>query len=272
MSQYPFFEVEYDRDRKIATLFLNRPEARNAMNGDFWFGLPGIIDELEADPQVRCVVVAARGKSFSTGLDIVDFFEKHRDVIGADSADAREELLAMILRMQAGMNRMAAGRNVYIAAVHRHCIGGGLDLIAACDIRLASQDASFSLREARVAIVADMGSLNRLPGIIGMGNTRLMAYTGRDFKASEAQTMGLVSAVYPDADTLLLEARKLAAEIAANPSIAVRGTKQVLNYIQDHSLEDGLREVALWNTAFIDSKDLREMVAAFREKRRPEFS
>lgn len=270
-TDYPFFEVEKDPSTRVAHLYLNRPEARNAMNWPYWRDLPLVVDELEADPEVRVVIVAARGKSFSTGLDLVDFFTEKKSVFQSETADGREELYRMILQMQEGMNRMSAGQNIYIAAVHRHCIGGGLDLIAACDLRLASRDAAISLREAKVAIVADMGSLNRLPNIIGLGYTRLMAYTGRDFSADECQRMGLIEEVFETQAELMAGARKLAEEIAVNPSIAVRGTKQVLNYVADHSLDDSLKYVAAWNAAFLDSKDLREMFAAFTERRRPEF-
>ncbi|MCR9141385.1 MAG: crotonase/enoyl-CoA hydratase family protein [bacterium] len=270
-SDYPFFEVEKDATTRVAHLYLNRPSARNAMNWPYWRDLPLIVDELEADPEVRVVIVAARGKSFSTGLDLVDFFQEKKSTFQAETADGREALQKMILEMQAGTNRMAEGQNIYIAAVHRHCIGGGLDLIAACDLRLASKDASISLREAKVAIVADMGSLNRLPGIIGMGYTRLMAYTARDFSAAECEKMGLLEQVFDSQAELMDGARALAEEISANSSIAVRGTKQVLNYVADHSLDDSLKYVATWNAAFLDSKDLREMFAAFTERRRPKF-
>ncbi len=270
-TDYPFFEVEKNPDTRVAHLYLNRPAARNAMNWPYWRDLPLIVAELEADPEVRVVIVAARGKSFSTGLDLVDFFEQKQSTFQSETADGREELYKMILEMQSGMNRMAEGQNIYIAAVHKHCIGGGLDLIAACDIRLASRDASISLREAKVAIVADMGSLNRLPGIIGMGYTRLMAYTGRDFSGEECKAMGLVEEVFENQAELMEGARKLAEEISANSSIAVRGSKQVLNYVADHSTDDSLKYVAAWNAAFLDSKDLREMFAAFTEKRRPKF-
>ncbi len=268
---YEFFEVEKDPAAKTAILYLNRPAARNAMNWPFWRDLPLVVSELEEDPEVRVVIVAARGKSFSTGLDLVDFFEQFKHIVQSQTADGREQLYRLILQMQSGFNRMAEGQNVYIAAVHRHCIGGALDLMAACDLRLAAQDASISLREAKVAIVADMGSLNRLPRIIGMGYTRLMAYTGRDFSADECKAMGLVETVYESREALMEGAQKLAQEIAANPSIAVRGTKQVLNYVGDHGLDDGLKYVAAWNAAFLDSDDLREMFQAFGEKRRPEF-
>lgn len=271
MKEYKFFQIEKNKEDKTAVLFLNRPEARNAMNWDFWEELPLVINDLEKDADVRCVIVAARGKSFSTGLDVVEFFTRFKDVLGARDADERDVLKKLLFEMQKGMQAMADGENIYIAAVHKHCIGGALDLISACDIRLASQDASVSLRETRVAIVADMGSLNRLPAIIGMGNTRLMAYTGRDFKAEECEKMGLFSGVYENQTEVLTQAQMLAKQIASNPSLAVRGSKRILNYVADHSLKDGLDYVGIWNSAFLDSQDFREIGQAFIEKRKPNF-
>ncbi len=268
---YPFFEVSKNPETKTAVLYLNRPDKRNAMNDDFWWGLPGVVADLEKDPDVRAVVVAGRGKSFSTGLDIEAFFKERRDIMRADSADAREGLLNMVREMQSGLNAIADADTVFIAAVHRHCIGGGLDLAAACDLRLCTRDASFSLREAKVAIVADMGSLQRLPPIIGQGHTRMLALTGRDFSADEVEKMGLVSAVYETQEAMMMAAHALAVEIAANPALAVRGTKRILNYALNHSQKDALEHVILYNTSYLDSLDLRELGEAFIQKRRPVF-
>ncbi len=263
MNRWPFFTIEKYPQEKIATLFLNRPQARNAMNWDFWRDLPLVVTELEEDPEVRAVIVAAQGKSFSTGLDLAEFLTGDHSLVKAGGAEEREELYHKIFRMREGFDKIANGQNIYIAVVHKHCIGGGLDLIAACDLRLASHDAKVSLREAKVAIVADMGSLNRLPAIIGMGNTKLMAFTGADFSAEKCERMGLFNALYPDRETALANARQLAAEIAANPSIAVRGTKQVLNYVQNHSQEESLQYVALWNAAFLQSSELKKLEEKF---------
>lgn len=268
---YPFFEVVKDSTTKTAFLYLNRPQKRNAMNDDFWFDLPKIVAEIEADPEIRACVVAARGKSFSTGLDIEAFFSERKEIMQGQTADAREELLKMIRDMQAGLNAIADADTIFIAAVHRHCIGGGLDLAAACDLRYCTKDASFSLREAKVAIVADMGSLQRLPSIIGQGNTRLMALTGRDFTAEAAEKMGLVNGVYDTVEEMHDDCHALAVEIAANPNIAVRGTKRILNYALNHFQKDALEHVVLYNTAFLDSLDLRELGEAFIGKRRPVF-
>ena len=158
-----------------------------------------------------------------------------------------------------------------IAAVSGWCIGGGLDLIAACDIRLCSKEARFSLREVKVAIVADLGSLQRLPRVIGEGHTRELALTGKDIPAERALRINLVNEVYETPAALLDAARAMAREIADNPPLVVQGIKRVMNYCSDKSVKDGLEYVAVWNSAFLQSHDLGEAMAAFRERRPPRF-
>jgi enoyl-CoA hydratase len=179
---------------------------------------------------------------------------------------------AEILRLQASVNTVAACPLPVIAAVHGYCIGGGVDLIAACDIRLASADALFSVREAKVAIVADLGSLQRLPSIIGQGHVAELAYTGKDITAARAEAIGLVNEVHTDADQVLAAARSMAAEIAANSPLAVQGTKAVLVASADRTVAEGLEYVATWNAGFLASDDLVEAMSAFMEKRKADFS
>ncbi len=267
MGVYPFFQIEKIPQTRTALLYFNRPEKLNAMNWSFWEDLPRVIDELEADPEVRAVIIAGRGKSFSVGIDVFEFFMNHQNALTGATADAREELYRLILRMQEGFDRMTAGNNIYIAAIHRHCIGAGLDISAACDLRLAASDAIFSLRETKIAIVADMGSLNRLPRIIGQGNTRMMAFTGRDFKADEALRMGLVNEVYDNQETLIAGALALAAEINENAAPTVRGTKRILAYMEDHSVDDGLKYVAAWNSAFLNTREIQEALQRAMERK-----
>jgi len=162
-------------------------------------------------------------------------------------------------------------RKPVIAAVHGQCVGGGLDIICACDIRLCTEDASFSLREVAVGFVADMGVLQRLPHIIGQGFTREMAYTARFYSAKEAERMGLVNSVYPDREALLAGAKELAAQIAANAPLAVMATKEVLNYSRTATIEEGMDRAIQKNAVFLASKDIREAAVAFAEKRKPEF-
>jgi enoyl-CoA hydratase len=267
MGDYPFFQLEKIPETKTAILYFNRPEKLNAMNWSFWQDLPKVIDELEADPGIRVVVIAGRGKSFSVGIDVFEFFMNNQNSLTGATADAREELYALILRMQEGFNRMTDGNNIYIAAIQRHCIGAGLDISAACDLRLAARDALFSLRETKIAIVADMGSLNRLPRIIGQGNARMMAFTGRDFSAAEALRMGLINEVYDNQEALMAGALALAAEIAENAGPAVRGSKKILAYMEDHGVDDGLRYVAAWNSAFLNTREIQEAIQRSMEKK-----
>ena len=258
MNAYPFFEVEKHVAQQTAVLYLNRPEKLNAMSWPFWRDLPSVVDDLEKDPEVRVVVIAGRGKSFSVGIDAFEFFINNQDTLAGAKPEFREKLHDLIIQMQKGFNRMSDGNNIYVAAVHRHCIGGALDLVSACDLRLASKDAVFSLRETKIAIVADMGSLNRLPNIIGQGNTRMLALTGRDFPADSALRMGLINELYENQEDLMKGALALAAEIAGNADNAVRGTKKILNYMENHSVDDGLKYVAAWNSAFFNTGEVQK--------------
>lgn len=267
---YPFFEVSIEEP--IAVVYLNKPEKRNAMEFSFWRDLTPLVQELNADNRVRAIVIAGRGKSFSTGLDLDEFFTDFKDVLQGNFADDREKLYQLILTMQEGMNQLQNSPKPSIAAIHKHCIGGGLDLIAACDIRYATKDANISLREAKVAIVADMGSLNRLPSIIGQGNTRELALTGKDISGEEALSMGLVTKLFDTQEELLESAKKIAKEIADNPAIVIRGVKNVMNYCMDKSIADGLQYVASWNAGMLDSKDLREAYASFQKRKRPVYN
>ncbi len=265
---------------QVATLWLDRPEKRNAMGPAFWEDLPRAMAAIGADPGVRAVVVAARGPHFSVGLDLVAMSGVLGGGAGGGTDDGPPPSAASraarqrseILRLQASVTAVADCPVPVIAAVHGWCIGGGVDVIAACDIRLASADAQFSVREAKVAIVADLGSLQRLPAIIGKGHVAELAYTGKDISAERAASIGLVNHVSADAETVLADARALAAEIAANSPVAVQGTKAVLTVSEDRSVAEGLEYVATWNSAFLASDDLVEAMTAFMEKRPANFT
>ena len=174
--------------------------------------------------------------------------------------------------MQASVSSLANTTKPVIAAIHGYCIGGGVDLAAACDIRLATADAVFSVREAKVAIVADLGSLQRLPRIVNAGHVAELAYTGKDIDAARAEKIGLLNDIYPTNEDLMTAARSLAREIAANSPLAVQGTKSVLQAGDGATVEEGLEFVARWNTMFLQSNDLAEAMTAFLEKREPKFS
>jgi enoyl-CoA hydratase len=269
-THFPFFQVEKPTQSKVACVYMNRGEKRNLMDQAFWRDLPQLVEALEADPEVRAVLIVGKEETFSIGLDFKDFFQQMGDVLQDNGAESREQLRAQIQLMQAGLKRIADSPLIFIAGVHGYCLGAGLDLIAACDLRIASDDALISLRETRMGIVADLGSLQRLPALIGEGNTRLMALTGRDFKARACYEMGLFQEICTYGE-LVNRGLTLAAEVTANPGITLRGVKQVLNYNQGHSIEEGLDYVATWNAAFLNSADFQEAVSAFLEKREPQF-
>jgi enoyl-CoA hydratase len=280
----PVLRIEHDEAEAVATLWLDRPEARNAMGTDLWRDLPRAMDGLASDTGVRAVVIAAEGPHFSVGLDLkaMGGMLSGGGGGGGDGAGDRASRPSMaarargaranVLELQESVTSVARCPKPVIAAVHGYCIGGGVDLIAACDIRLASADAVFSVREAKIAIVADLGSLQRLPAIIGAGHLAELAFTGKDISAERAKEIGLVNEVAADASGVQKAAHALAVEIAANSPIAVQGTKAVLAANDGRTVAEGLDYVATWNAGMLASDDLIEAVSAFMEKRPPKFT
>jgi enoyl-CoA hydratase len=257
----------------VAELELCGPGKGNALGPDFWREMPGAFEALDSDPEVRAVIVRGRGDHFTYGLDLKAMMGELGPGLGGEQlARARTELHERIGRMQASFDAIERCRKPVIAAVHGWCIGGGVDLITACDVRLASSEARFSVREVRVAMVADLGTLQRLPRIVGPGHARELAFTGKDFDAARALRIGLVNDLLPTREALLEAARQMAREIAANPPLVVQGIKQVMRFGADRSVADGLAYVAAWNSAFLPSKDLMEAMAAFLERRDPRFT
>jgi enoyl-CoA hydratase len=259
------FKVE--KDGHVAWLILNRPEKRNTMSFSFYESLISHFDTFDKDPDVRVVVIRAEGKSFTAGTDLEDLASLYRQM----TAGEREDLRMKILQAQRGINSIEKCRKPVIAAVHGHCLGGGVDLLCACDIRIATRDAIFGVREVRVAFIADVGTLQRLPHIIGEGMSRELALTGRDFNAEEALGMGFITRICEDRDALHGEAKKIAGQIASYSPLAVQGTKEVILYSRDKGIYPGLEYVAQKNAAMIPSEDMAEAIAAFTEKRSPVF-
>ncbi|WP_091286301.1 crotonase/enoyl-CoA hydratase family protein [Amycolatopsis xylanica] len=256
----------------IAEVTLLGPSKGNAMGPDFWRELPIVFGALDADPEVRAVVLTGSGKHFSYGLDLPAMMPSWAPILGGESlAGPRTEFLGHLRELQESVNSVARCRKPVIASISGWCIGGGVDVIAAADVRVASADAKFSVREVKVAIVADLGSLQRLAPIIGDGHLRELALTGKDIDAARAEKIGLVNDVYPDQEAALEAARQLAADIAANPPLVVQGVKDVLSVNTERQVAEGLRYVGAWNSAFLPSKDLAEAVQAFMERRAPEY-
>ncbi len=256
-------------DGHVAEVVLCRPEAGNAFDARLFSELAAALEMLDGDDRCRAVVLRARGKAFSHGLDLAAATTDFGPVLSEGLAGARLELRRLIHRLQGQAGAPAAMRKPVVAAIHGWCIGAGLDIAAACDIRVCSADARFSLREARVAMVADLGSLQRLPRIIGDAATRELALTAKDIDAARAAQLGLVSQVLPDRKACHNAARAEARLIASLSPVAVQGVKHVLAQQDGLTVEQGLDYVATWNAAFVQSEDLKEAIAAFFEKRRP---
>jgi enoyl-CoA hydratase len=256
----------------VAEVTLIGPGKGNAMGPDFWRELPEVFAQLGADDSVRAIVVTGAGPNFSYGLDLIAMADELAPVL-ADGAKAgpRTNFHGTIRRMQAAISAVADCRKPVVAAVSGWCIGGGVDLISAVDIRYAGADAKFSVREVRVGMVADVGSLARLPAIIGDAHVRELALTGKDIDAERAAAIGLVNEVFPDQQSVLAAARATAAEIAANPPLVVQGVKSVLDHTRSAPVEQSLRFVAAWNSAFLPSEDLNEAITALFEKRPAKF-
>jgi enoyl-CoA hydratase len=265
MAETDNFKI--DQEDHIAWLTLNRPDRRNTMGMAFFKEIGELFDGFDRNPDLRVVIIKAEGKSFSAGTDL----NEAATLLGKGAADERECTRVHILALQEGLNKIEKCRKPVIAAVHSHCIGGGIDLISACDIRLASKDAVFSIRETRIGIIADLGTLQRLPHIIGHGWFRELALTGRDFTAAEALQMGLITRICEDRQSLYKEARELACQIIDCPPMAVQGTKEVIMYSRDHGVYPGLHYVAQKNAAALPCEDVVEAMTAFMEKRKPVF-
>jgi enoyl-CoA hydratase len=248
--------LEVERDGHVAVLWLNRPEKLNAMSTDIWEDIPVAMAEIEGDDATRVVVLAGRGKTFSVGID-VSLLASLQPGSGSP-AQSNQALYQMVKRLQGTANSLADSPKPVIAAVHGYCLGGGMALATACDIRMG--------------LVADTGALQRLPAMIGPAHTAELAFTGKDIDADRALSIGLVSRVLPDPESTLGAARELAAEIAESSPLVIRGIKQVLAANHGRTIEEALDYVARWNAAYLISNDLTEAISAFFEKRKPDFT
>ncbi len=265
--------LAFDETDGVLTVSLLGPGKGNAMGPEFWDELPRAMDDINRRPDVRCVVFRGSGDHYSYGLDLGKMMPRLGSMTtGVMVAHQRAELMAQIRQMQLGFQRMHESPKPVIAAVHGWCIGAGVNMIAAADIRLCSRDARFSLRETKLAITPDVGGLQFLPHVIGQGFTREMAFTGADYDAAFAERIGLVNHVYDSPDALFEAAQTLARQIADNPATAVQGAKRVLNFSLDKSIEDGLQYVAVWNSSQLQSDDFSEAMQATIEKRKAEFN
>jgi len=271
MATYEFYKIE--QNGPVAWVYLNRPEKNNAMHLPAWTEALPIFESLDADPEIRAVVIAGNGDCFCAGLDLMDMASAVPELAEPNpQGGTKWRLVRKISELQETMNVIERCRKPVIAAIHGHCIGAGLDMAAACDIRLCASDAIFSLREAAVGIVADVGSLQRLPRIVGQGIARELAFTAAFIDARRAAKILLVNEVFKSVEDLMVAAQAMAETVSENSPLAVQAAKDVLNYSAGRPVEDGLRYVAGISANIIPSADLMESVTAFAEKRKPKFT
>ncbi|WP_164156035.1 crotonase/enoyl-CoA hydratase family protein [Sandarakinorhabdus rubra] len=255
----------------IARITLNRPAELNTMNGDFWPEMVRVFHAIEHDMDVRCVIIASTGKHFTAGLDLNWAGQNAAASRGGDLGRQREAFRRHVKELQDSFNVIDNCRVPVIAVTQGGCIGGGVDLVTACDLRICTADAFFTIQEINVAIVADVGTLQRIPFLLPQGLVRELAYTGRRFPAAEAAKWGFVNRVEETHQAALDAAEAMAREICSKSPLAITGIKQVLNYGRDHSVADGLEYVAVWNAGMLQGEDMAEAVKAQMTKQTARF-
>jgi enoyl-CoA hydratase len=260
-----FFELSHD-DSGVTHLTLNRPERMNTMTLAFFPELRDAVRRLREEGSTRALVISSTGKHFCAGMAL-DVFATDPSALRAQTARDRlafQESLKSLMDCFTALDDMPFP---VICAIQGGCIGGGLDLATACDIRLCSADAFFTVQEITIGMVADLGTLQRLPKIVPQGVAREMAYTGERMGAERALAVGLVNAVLPDAAALLDRATALAAIIASKSPLAIAGTKLALNHARDHSTASALHQMTLLQSAIFDTGEIAAAIAAWKEKR-----
>ena len=263
-------------ESKVARVQMIRPERANSMIPEFWTELPEIIEELSDGSDARVVVLSAEGRHFCSGMDLT-VFGADNEVGSGGACDARHgsrlrsSFRETALRLQRTFSCLEDARLPVLAAVQGACIGGGIDMISAADLRYATEDAFFCIQEINIAMTADVGTLQRMPKLIPEGVVRELAYTGRNMSAAEAKDRGFVNEVYADHDAMLDAVMETASQIAAKSPMAIWGTKRTMNYSRDHSVADGLDYIATWNAAMFDTDDMAEAFQAGIDKRDAEF-
>lgn len=270
---YECFNLEISD--KVAHLIMNRPEKANSMIASFWRELPEIVDELSTSGSVRAIVLSAEGKHFCSGMDLEVFASDPAVGPGGSQKGFRsrngEKFRTTALKLQDTFTSLERARMPVLAAIHGACVGGAIDMVSACDMRYATEDAFFSIAEINIGMTADVGTLQRMPKLVPEGIVRELAYTGRRWTAAEALAAGFVNAVYADHASLTQGVLETAAQIAAKSPMAVWGTKQTMHYSRDHTVADSLEYIATWNAAMFDTDDMAEAFGAQMEKRDADF-
>ena len=254
----------------IAHLVLSRPQSLNTLDLIFWRELDAVLHDLHQGNQARVLVMSSTGKHFSAGMSL--------DVFGASvsmddqNAEGRAAISDMLAGLQSTFTRIENLRIPVIVALQGGCIGGAVDMVTAACLRYASADAFFCIQEINIGMVADVGTLQRLPKLMPMAVVKELAYTGRRMGADKALQYGLVNEVLPDAASALAAAMQTAKEIASKPPVAIWGTKQALHYARDHSTEDALKQMGWLQSGIWRNAHVKEAIDAFQKKRSASFA
>jgi enoyl-CoA hydratase len=261
--------IAISRDGGVAHVELTREDKLNAMDGEMFAAIGEAFRTLGADPGVRCIVLSGRGRHFTAGLDLQ--YAGTQFPPTDDPGRATEARLRHIRWLQDCFTAAEEARPPVIAAIHGGCIGAGVDLASACDIRIGVAQCFLQVAEVDVAITADLGTLQRLTHLLPEGLVRELAYTGRRMEAEEALRFGFLNRIEPDREAAIAAGLALARTIAAKSPLAVAGAKMSLNYSRGRTVEEGLRHVALWNAGALVSADLDAAIAARLAKTDPGF-
>jgi len=259
----------------VINVELNRPNKMNAMNNTMWGEIGEVFRRIDKDPEARVVIISAAGKMFSSGIDLNSLMEASSVVYGEE--DIGRKCLTLYNKVawyQDQFTEMERCKKPVICAIHSACVGGGVDLVTATDIRLATQDAWFCVKEVDMGLAADVGTLQRLPKVIGNQSlVNELCLTARKMRSEEAERCGLVSRLYEDKEAMMTSALDLAKQIASKSPVAVQGTKVHLVYSREHSVQEGLRNMVTWNMAMLQSEDVMKSAMASMDKssEAPEF-
>lgn len=253
----------------ISHVVMNRPEHMNSMIKEFWTELPDLVKNIEESGKTRVIVLSSMGKHFSAGMDLSVF--KSGENLKTDTPTDREKLKQLVLWLQSSFNALERCRVPVIAAIQGACIGGAFDMVAACDLRYATADATFKIQEINLAMMADLGGLQRLPYLLPDAVVRELAFTGEALIADRALALGLINEILPDHESLLKKVMQVAEQIASRAPLAISGSKEAINYSRDHSIQDALLHCANLQASIFSGADLAECMRARREKRNTSF-
>ena len=273
--QSNYFDIEFLGH--VAHIKLNRPEKRNAMNWDFWRDLPRIVGDIDTCARARCIVLSSTGPVFSAGLDLSlfgqDVFASSKTAkMNEKELQTPQNFMSFLSFLQDSISSLQKARIPVICAIQGGCIGGGVDLICSADIRLATNEAFFSIRETKIGMVADVGTFPRIVKLLPEGIVKELAFTGRNFSAQEAKEYGFVNRLYESHDALIEGALEIANEIASNSPAAVYGCKRVIDFSRDHTIDEGLEWINMWNASMLSQSELMEGFQSYKSQKEGNFA